>query len=592
MRHRRAPRTTPAVLPATGPLPAIALLIVTSCVDVAWGNSEAVFTTPPETRKQRLDRTVLSLTTGTLAERLEAAEDIDDLFDFDPDQGKEPDDEDFDGEESSDGDVTPADVAKALFEAIEAQPEDFVGWTMVDSLSVNDDRGISELISAALKSSSLNVRAAAVQWFTFSDAAVPESIPDLEDLWDGGLPEWARADLMTALAKQGSARFLPDFVKRTRDADPSVRFAAIEALGTLHLNAILPILIQIARQGDSFEREFALEAIATWSESDDAFATILEASRSRDPLQGNALRLLATMRRVEGDERLIEALAEPLDPHVRMEAARALEDSEHPGTTGALVQLLGDPEIQQRASSELLGILHNRDDHSALPGLIALLEGGYAQALDRFENLIAYLGRPAGEKRSTMVTLSCGMSVLDADDPRAWHVVAPNGWASIRCSQMPGRPGESWQEERVPDGSWAYIEARFDRSGETWAYLDGSSFSDCWAPMRFLEPGIGPGQISLDPSALEIDLPSHVVETRALRSLIKEGAIQLFDIDDGVVGAALHPRDEGPTIGEIADALEKAGGEDLLEPLESLLEQVEVDLMDAAEASEGSGKED
>src|SRR5262245_48198296 len=219
MRHRRSPRSSfPRLFPRLWP--AIVLLIVTSGVDVAWGCVRGGVVAPRQALwRSRLQSQLRALNTGTREERLEAAGRGEDLFERA-------------GDEAADAsDPEPDEIALALLNAIEMQADDFVAWSIVDDFIGGSNPGIHLLLRDALHASSPNVRARAVSFFTWNDDA--EAAPDLESLWNGGVPEWARADLITALAEQESTRYAEDFIRLTGDDDPAVALAAVEALDEL-----------------------------------------------------------------------------------------------------------------------------------------------------------------------------------------------------------------------------------------------------------------------------------------------------------------------------------------------------------------------
>jgi HEAT repeat protein len=563
MRHRRSPLSSyPRFFPRSWP--AIVLLIVSSGVDVAWGCVRGGVVAPrAHLWRGRLESQLQALNTGTREERLEAAGRSAELFERANNEAADP------------SDPEPEEIAWALLNAIEMQPDDFVGWSIVDGFIGSSNRGVRLLLRDALRASSPNVRARAVRFFTLNDD--DEAAPALESLWEGGLPEWARADLITALAGSKSTRYAEDFIRLTADDDPSVAFAAVEALDKLDDIRALPRMLELARDGGPALSLAALDALSSWPESDEAFQVVLASTFAKGPARGRALALLGGFRRTEGDERLLELVNGSEDGiGLRLTAARALENSDLPAVTDAILHLLETAGGDDHAGviGQGLRILRNRDDPGALPGLIALAPSIEEGDRDSYDELVEYLGRTDTiDTHSVLISTECNFGPPDPDDPDTWHVMAPCGVRSIRCAEGPAFPGESWLEKRLPDGTLVTLLDRFDRDGETWALADWDS-GLCWVPMSLLERGAATGARPPDRLNPEIDLPAGALVSKRAQQFVESGVVEVLDREDDAVGVAFHLELQGSTLVSLVQELRDDARRAVAEQVDDVVEEL------------------
>jgi HEAT repeat protein len=521
-------------------LPAIVLLVVTSGVDVAWGCLLGRVVDPKEATqhwRKHLEAELAILYSGTIDERLDAAERVAALFVRADDEAPDPSDP---GED---------EVALALGNVIALQPDEYVSWTVVDALMLRDREAVHPLLRDALGASSPNVRAHAVR--SFQDHEDGEATPFLEDLWGAGLPEWARPDLVLALAHQGSKRYLDEFLHLAAGEDPALALAAIAALETLADERAIPTLVESTRAESPAVIVAAMDALSSWPDSDEAFRTILAISRGSGEERGEAIDLLAGFERPEGDERLLEVLTAPGQASLRLDAARGLENSDLPGVTEAIVALLDDD--REWFIGDVLVLLHNRNDPAALSGLASMTPPAGDNVRKELDDLIEYLGRQDTDDRTVIVSTSCGSSSPDPDDPGTDYLEAPRGSHSVRCDRGPGIAGESWFDGRIPDGAPVTLLDRFDRDGATWALVEWDS--DCWVPMTALgrgKPAAADPPGRLDP---ELDLPAGALASKKARHLIDSGVIEVLDTEGDVAGVAFHLELGGPTLVTLLEGL-------------------------------------
>jgi HEAT repeat protein len=568
MRHRRSPRSSfPRVFPWLWP--AIVLLMVSSGVDVAWGCVLGGVAAPrAHLWRGRLETQLQALLSGTRDERLKAAARSADLFERRSIETPDP------------SDPEPEEIAWALLNAIEMQPDDFVGWSILDSFIGSPNRGVHMLLRDALHASSPNVRARAVRFFTYNDD--DEAMPALESLWEGGLPEWARADLIEALARQKSSRYAEDFIRLTADDDPGVALAAVEALDDLDDVRSLPRMLELARTGGPALSPAALSALASWPESDEAFRFVLASSFGEGRTKGLALGVLGVFRRAEGDQRLLEVLdgpdADPDDPlHgllLRLAAARALEDSDLPGVTESILRLMTtEAEAHEWVVGGGLILLHKRDDPAALPGLAALAPVIRSEDREAYDDLVEYLGRSnPSDTHGTLISTECNLGPPDPDDPDTWHVVAPCGFRSIRCSDGPAFAGSSWLEKRIPDGTLLTVDDRFDRDGKTWGYADWDD-GICWVPMDLLGRGAATRANPPDSLNPEIDVPAGALASKTAKRLVGSGVLEVLDQEGDVAGVAFHLELQGPTLVSLLEAIRDDARRAVADDMDDVVEE-------------------
>lgn len=577
MRHRRTPRTTSAVPSSFRPWPAIALLVVSSCVDVARGLSACTLAVvdevdeadgepeelPWRSWRTRWEHSLRAMSVGSMEERLEAIEDADEIFDSVWDE----DDEDP-------ANLTEEEIADRLIDFIDTEPDEWMSWNLLDSLEFDEGEGVRRLFRAALQSPSATLRAKALEFYWLEEDS--EAIQRLEALWDDGVPAWGLPALMWALANQESKTHLADFVARTDDSDPRVRVAAIKALADIQDDATLPRLLELARSEERLVRGAAIEALGDWTASEQTIAALVEAIHA-DPVW--RVRALDALTRLEGsarDEQLLELLADPESTDLHADVARALEKSLLPSTGPALVRALENAASlgPGETVTTLLAVLHNRDDAGVVPDLVNLDPGIGGTAFLNLRRLIAFLERDRATARTYRISPS--RSARPSDEPvRSRHVLSEGPARTVRCWQGPGVAMASRLEPRIPAGTAVDISGFFDRDGETWGALEGDGANDCWLPLRLLAEGAGSGPRPQDPRRREIDVPSDAIHTSTARKLIEAGSIEILDDHEDVAGIAVHLGADRPTLSEVFARLKSATRRRVEEQMEDLIEDLE-----------------
>src|SRR5206468_1979673 len=82
----------------------------------------------------------------------------------------------------------------------------------------------------------------------------PGVVPELEAAWSQRAPSWVRADLVEALGRQSSVRYIGDFLQLAGAEDETLSEASIRFLGSLADPAAIPRLQSIVLTGTSWER--------------------------------------------------------------------------------------------------------------------------------------------------------------------------------------------------------------------------------------------------------------------------------------------------------------------------------------------------
>lgn len=435
----------------------------------------------------------------------------------------------------------------SLDDALRLETDDWIARTLLESFVWNDNPPLNRLFRDSLGSASVNVRAVAVKHFAYRDD--PEAVDALESLWERDLPSWMRPELIEALAEQGSATHLEDFIRLSRDDDSEMRAAAIMALETLAREESIPALVRVVHDGVPADRAGAVRALGAFPSSDLAFAEVLRASQSAlGPIRGAAVWALGRFDRVEAGNRLIALLESPPDPDLRGDIVASLEKSTHPDATAALLRLLHQPDIvlDSWIASTTLSVLHNRDDPLAAPGLRDLEGESDDGKRDDIGEEIEYLSRDRSDgdgERTVIVTTGCSFEgPVSAGDPDAWHVAPPHPLETIRCWEAPDRPASPEDQPRIPAGRLVRITDHFEAHDETWVEIEGRGADDCWVPLGHLEKGPGPPKAVSWPRRLlrqELDLDTAELDSSAAIHLAAAGMLKVFEPGDEIAGVAL-----------------------------------------------------
>jgi len=438
------------------------------------------------------------------------------------------------------------DLADSLILVLRQETDDWIARTLLDSLLWEDNPALNRLFREALRSGSVNVRAMGIRHLEYRED--PQAVEALESLWEHDLPKWVRASLVEALAEHGSAAHLDDFMRLTRDDDPEVREAAIEALDTLARPEAIPVLVRVAHGEALTDRVAALRALGAFPDSDEAIEEALRASRSEErPVFRAAVDTLGRLGHPDGDDRLIALLGDPPDLDLRGALVAVLENSKHPDATAALVRLLHQRDVAPDSwiASTVVRVLHNRDDAEAVPGLLDLAGDPGKYGRDEIGELNRYLSRDrSAGGHSVIVSTGCSFGApVTSHDPRAWHVAPTPPFETIRCWDGPDRVGDPEDRPRVPGGTLVLITDHFEAPDQPWVEIEGSESDDCWVPLDNLQKGPGPPEPTSWPRhhiRHEFDIGTEELESPHASRLCEAGLLDIFEPGDEVAGVALE----------------------------------------------------
>jgi hypothetical protein len=495
----------------------------------------------PETRRADLFAALATLWSGRPDERRETAEDA---------QGW--------SVALQTSDLSDEEIRRAvdsLRSSLHTERDDWIQARVLQNLLDRSVATLTPLYLEALDDPSPNVRWRGIAWFR--ERADPQARPLLERLWRFEDRPWVLVDLIEALARNGSDRFLDDFVGLARGGDPALAVAAIGALGSRMDERLVPVLAALARAQNPHVAAAAIEALAAWHESPAARegvrralqragsdALILALPKIQESVDENAARQLLVM------------ASEEADPAVRCRALTALAQAQPDGLEDLLVQTLLDasPEDASREEADpiqraALYLLNQLDDASVvarLGHLDARLGGEYLN----LGSLLEDLSRDRDLAKDSWSEPTCSEIASPLESPKAL-ISPPEGLHSLRCWEYPGVSGAPEIFRRVPVGTEAEITDHFEQGDESWVLVYTTfDWPSCWIAAHHLRPLASEDepQEEGDPFSLEIDLPLEEAGSRAARSLSAAGVMEGIDPGSAVMGFALRVDPEDSTV--------------------------------------------
>jgi hypothetical protein len=405
---------------------------------------------------------------------------------------------------------------------LDVEDDDFTLARLLDAFGhLNHDwaRGI---FREALRHDSPYVRRRAVKWFALRPDPDPEIRVDLERLWRVEDSAVVRANLIGALACQGSQRHAEDLLRIARSDDLGFAPIAVRALAAIDDWRVLPLLTTLLR-GDTGElRIAALEALAAMPDSPEAQETVIEVVR-RGPseLRGVAIRGISAWPPARGTPLLLEVLSSKAPAQDRSAALEQLWYRDDPRVSPALERIAAEamPATEQRS-------FHDR--------AATLLE--YRRNENVLESIDAARAEIGG--RCRFATWN-----LDPDDDGSFRVVAEPGLTTMRCWSSPGVdavPTDSWP--RIGDGQIVQAVELYE-GREPWMAVSGTVYP-CWVPRDALEPAADgdddeAGRHGEGPLGVEIDIAPWILETDEIAGLLDAGVASVIDPSADVVGLAL-----------------------------------------------------
>jgi len=209
------------------------------------------------------------------------------------------------------------------------------------------------------------------------------------------LPPVSQARALSALVTVGDTEALPLALRAVQSEDEMVWQAGLAAVGALGDRSVVPLLLDLALDGDA-RRDRARESLRLLS-AEGADDVIVEAMRAAEPDRRSALIDILRERRAVATVPALLEEARSEDDGVRKAAVRALGELAEPGQAAEMVGLLrgcddvGECRALEDAIARVLKQTQEADDR-AEPVLALLDDAAGAELV----SLLAILGRTGG----------------------------------------------------------------------------------------------------------------------------------------------------------------------------------------------------
>ena len=190
-------------------------------------------------------------------------------------------------------------------------------------------------------------------YLALADIAPRDAVALFEDgLLDSSVMVRARAG--EGLARAGSSATRSALLRALDDPAPSVRIAALNALGAKADPGLRPTIIRLSKSEEGVLHIFALAALARMGQSDAVDEIASEATLPDAELRMAAVGALGQLKRPASLPILSQSVYDP-DPSVRAFAAGALGDLGNPKGEPALLHALedDDPRVRSVAAASL-----------------------------------------------------------------------------------------------------------------------------------------------------------------------------------------------------------------------------------------------
>jgi HEAT repeat protein len=502
------------ILPANLPrlfLPAAVLLLT---LPLPGGGpalaSEKESSDPEEILRERarVEEPLEILATGDAAARRQVADRAGDFNNLDSDHFNE---------------VELRERSEELRRLVAREEDDWISSRLLRETHCDNSDSLLPMYLDALSSNSPDVRWSAFQCFAKLES--PEAVLPLETSWPGEARPWARKDLMEALARNHSTRYLEDFRTLAAGSDPDLSSAAIGAIALLKDLDSLPFLARLVEEGTDPQRREAADALAMAPDPPVAIAALLTATDDQDPLT-RACALLA-LSRSSDPAALARAFATTVsDPveDVRKAGVSALEMSPW---RMSIYELLRAGDWDPEADREMVeDWVKPRLSLRGAPSAIAHDIDG-----PRF--------RCRHHPRAG----------LDADNPLSMRASPPPGMTSSRCFEYPGVPGDLRVFFRVPRGSLLFVEDHFEGHHGPWALVRGfTTPRPCWLLASQVVPAKAepPPEDEAGILQRDFDVPDGDALDPLIAGMGQAGMIKVIDRTDGMIAYALRVPMDSP----------------------------------------------
>ena len=446
------------------------VLILLIC-GLAAGTSIA----PPEPSCREERERVQTLARGTIEEVWAM---------FDDEEGG-PDFWSIDDDEETSLDACRESLLAGITRAVSRTDDARIAARALDEIEFGDLVLFEPILRAALAHPSPAVRRHAAR--RAADAQDPALAAAIEETFRAEVDEGVRRDLVRALARLESHKFLPELREMAESPDAASRDVALDALTWLPDPQSIELLESIAMSEAPPQviLEGIIDALAGWKDI---------------PTAGAALRKIGREGPGEAASTAIRRLSRPLDNDLAalVEIASIRSSDEDPGLRN--LALLGIDLIATNEPAETVTL--NCGGGRWIRGL-PLVSGSE----EEFGN-------------------------------RTSKYVAPSGThGSARCWDAPGFmwPGEI--RPRVPTGEYVVVLDEFPWQDETWfAVVNPGHF--CWMRESDLSDD-EPAPVETD-GLLEVDVPEDDADSWAARALEARGWSTRFDEENSVVGIRLE----------------------------------------------------
>ena len=375
----------------------------------------------------------------------------------------------------------------AIARAVSRADDPRIAARVLDEIDFTDLASFETVLRAALAHPSAGVRRHAAR--AASEAEDPMFAAAIEDRFEVEADEGVRRDLIRALARTGSRRFLPELRKIATSLDPVSREVALDAL------ILLP-------DADSVE---LFESIAMGEASSDAV------------MLQQIVHTLATWKDIPTAGAALRKVGRTGPPDAAWQAIRELSNYED-GDLAALVEIAsarsdGDPQLRDAA-----------------------LRGIEFMTSPEAPTRVAFgCGAQSNGKRFRGLPLASGS--YEEFGTHTVFVVPRGGEASARCWDAPGFmwPGEI--RPRVPSGTSLVVWDEFSWQDETWFAVIEPRYL-CWLPETDLsdeEPAPLEDDTVLDVDVTQDDAASWAARALEIRGwstpLESEGEVVLLSLD-------------------------------------------------------------
>jgi len=376
----------------------------------------------------------------------------------------------------------------------------------------------------ALAHDSPDVRRRAVQWYALHRDPDPEVLTALEDRWRIEDSPAIRANLIGALACQGSQRHADDLLRMARSDDPGFAPIAARALYAIDDWRVLPTLKSLLDDESEDLRMAALSALAFMPSSPEARESVARLVRDGPAdLRGSGIYRIAEWPAETGTPLLLELASSAATTEDRSAAVRLVWHRDHPDVARTLRRIAedaSDPETEP-FREYARSLLDYRDDPQ------------FAEAFTQ--------SRDADR-------VGCRFQTWDRDpnETDIFRPVPEPGLVSVRCWSSPGIVASSAPNPRIHDwetvNGWDLYEGR-----EPWV-LVSTEAAMCWVPRSSLEPvekeedldgKDGPLPDAKGRLRFELDIEPELLGTSEIVELREAGVAEIIDATAGVIGLGL-----------------------------------------------------